>query len=179
MQKEPDRGCGRSGLRATTIPEVWLQAEVLWPEPQGLEGGHMERILLIDDEPSIRLFYSDVLAERGYEIHEATSGQEALALIQNGAPDLVILDIKLGPESGLNLLQQIVRDNPRLPIMLLTAYVSFQDDYTSWLADSYVVKSSDPGVFLAEVERLLRGTLPRATPERAFQAVAEAQYGAR
>ncbi|MBI3949360.1 MAG: response regulator [Acidobacteria bacterium] len=134
----------------------------------------MERVLLIDDEPSVRLFYSDVLAERGFEVVEASSGDEALALIQNEVPDLVVLDIKLGSQSGLTVLQQIVCSNPRLPTILLTGYVSFQDDYTSWLADSYVMKSSDPREFLEEVERTLKNAGVRAAPERFSQAAARA-----
>ncbi len=116
----------------------------------------MERILLVDDEPSIRLFYADVLADNGFDVLEAESGDEALELIQTNPLDIVALDIKLGSQNGLDVLQRITRSKPELPVVLLTAYLSFQDDYTSWLADSYVLKSSDPTEFLREVRRIVK-----------------------
>jgi DNA-binding response OmpR family regulator len=129
----------------------------------------MTKILLVDDEPSIRLYYSDVLADHGYEVLEARSGTDAMRLIKSLAPDMVVLDIKLDAESGLNVLQQIVRYDPNLPVMLLSAYVSFQDDYTCWLADSYVLKSGDPGEFLQEVARLVNQSERQATSEATYQ----------
>jgi DNA-binding response OmpR family regulator len=129
----------------------------------------MARILLVDDEPSIRFLYSDILADHGHEVVTAQSGGEAMQVIQKTPLDLVVLDIKLGPESGLSVLQQMVRDHPRLPVMLLTAYFSFQDDYTSWLADSYIIKSSDPSEFLEAVQRLLKRDDSRARSQQIYQ----------
>lgn len=115
----------------------------------------MPRILLVDDEPSIRLFYSAVLADQGYDVVEAPSGSEALRLLEEKRCDLVVLDIRLGSHSGLDLLQQIASHPSQVPVIILTAYASFQDDYTTWLAESYVLKSSDPTEFLREVQRVL------------------------
>ncbi len=116
----------------------------------------MARILLIDDEPNIRLLYSAMLNDRGHEVQEAASGRDALHYLEQGAVDLVLLDIKLGGESGLDLLQHIVRHYPQVPVILLTAYTSFQDDYTSWLAARYLVKEINPTTLLQEVERVLQ-----------------------
>lgn len=129
----------------------------------------MARILLVDDEPSIQLLYSDVLADHGHEVVTAQSGDEAMQMIQKMPLDLVVLDIKLGPESGLHVLQQIVRYNRRLPVLLLTAYTSFQDDYTSWLADSYIIKSSDPSEFIEAVQRLLKRAELRARSQQIYK----------
>jgi len=115
----------------------------------------MTRILLVDDEPNVRLFYSAVLSDAGYDIIEAPSGPEALRLLDTESPDLVVLDIRLRSESGLDVLQQIASHPSRIPVIILTAYASFQDDYTTWLAESYVLKSSDPTEFLVEVQRVL------------------------
>jgi DNA-binding response OmpR family regulator len=115
----------------------------------------MARILLVDDEPSIRLFYSAVLSDAGHDTIEAPSGPEALKLLDTDPPDLVVLDIRLRSESGLDVLQQIASHPSRVPVIILTAYASFQDDYTTWLAESYVLKSSDPTEFLMEVQRVL------------------------
>jgi DNA-binding NtrC family response regulator len=115
----------------------------------------MARILVIDDEASIRLLYEDVLAEEGYEVLTAESGAEGLQTLQEQSVDLIVLDIKLKAESGLDVLQRIVSQYPGLPVVLCSAYISFQDDYTSWLAERYVVKSSDPAELLHEVKKVL------------------------
>ncbi len=69
--------------------------------------------------------------------------------------DLVVLDIKLRSESGLDILQRITREFPNVPVVLCSAYVSFQNDYTFWLADGYIVKSSNPDELVREVKDVL------------------------
>jgi len=115
----------------------------------------MATILVIDDEVSIRLLYDDVLTEEGHTVLTAESGSEGFQRLQEQPVDLVVLDIKLKSESGLDVLQRIVRQYPGLPVVLCSAYISFQDDYTSWLAERYVVKSSDPAELLQEVNKVL------------------------
>jgi DNA-binding NtrC family response regulator len=117
----------------------------------------MPRILIIDDESSIRLFLSDVLAEEGYEVSEAPSSAAALEQLRREPFDAVILDIKLRAENGLRLLEKLVVKYPRLPVILCTAHSSFADDNTTWLAESFVVKSCDPSQLLQEVRRVLSG----------------------
>jgi DNA-binding NtrC family response regulator len=121
----------------------------------------MAQILIVDDEPSIRLLYTAILTEEGHEVVEAEDGRGTLAALEREPFDLVILDIRLKTESGLDLLQEIVARYPKLPVILCSAYVSFQDDYTSWLAHSYCVKSGDPRALVDEVERVLSGRASR------------------
>jgi CheY-like chemotaxis protein len=115
----------------------------------------MRKILVVDDEPNIRLVYREVLSDGGYEVLEAESGKEAFEILNREPIDLVVLDIKLRSESGLDMLQKITNEFPNLPVVLCSAYVSFQNDYTSWLAESYIVKSSDPEELLKEVDKVL------------------------
>ncbi len=123
----------------------------------------MARILLIDDEPNVRLFYATVLSESGHEVKEVSSASEAMQCLGQEPVDLIVLDIKLERENGLELLQEIAHQHPRVPVILLTAYTSFQDDYTCWLAAGYVVKETDVTGFLHEVERVLDATRLRAS----------------
>ncbi|MGH7791349.1 MAG: response regulator [Thermodesulfobacteriota bacterium] len=115
----------------------------------------MNRILVVDDEPNLRLVYREVLGEEGYEVLEAESVKETFDILNREPVDLVVLDIKLRSESGLDVLQRITKEFPTIPVVLCSAYVSFQNDYTSWLADSYIVKSSDPQELLKEIRRVL------------------------
>ncbi len=116
----------------------------------------MNRVLVVDDEPNVRLVYREVLSDGGYEVLEAESAKEIFDILKDEPVDLVVLDIKLRSESGLDVLQRIANDFPNLPVILCSAYVSFQNDYTSWLAESYIVKSSDPEDLLREVNRVLK-----------------------
>jgi len=103
----------------------------------------MAKLLVIDDEGDIRHLFAAELEEDGHEVCTAGSSHDALALLRGTEFDLVILDIQLDQESGLELLQQIARERGQLPVILCTAFSSYRDDFSSWLADAYVVKSSD------------------------------------
>ena len=116
----------------------------------------MSSILVVDDEPNIRFIYNEVLSDEGFDILEAESGIDTLDIMGRELIDLVILDIKLRTGSGLDVMQRMMKGFPDTPVVLCSAYVSFQNGYTSWLADSYVIKSSDPEDLLREVKRVLQ-----------------------
>lgn len=120
----------------------------------------MSRILVVDDEPNVRRVYREVLSDGGYEVLEAESGKEASDILNRERIDLVVLDIKLRLESGLDVLQRVTKEFPNLPVILCSAYVSFQNNYTSWLAKSYIVKSSDPEELLKEINKVLSKAHP-------------------
>lgn len=115
----------------------------------------MSRILVVDNESNLRLVYREVLSDGGYEVLEAESAKDTFDLLKREPVDLVVLDIKLRSESGLDVLQRIANEFSYLPVILCSAYVSFQNDYTSWLADSYIVKPSNPEELLNEVNKVL------------------------
>lgn len=115
----------------------------------------MANLLVIDDEGDIRHLYAAELEDEGHKVATAGSCEEALALLRSQSFDLVVLDIQLDHESGLELLQQIAREREELPVILCTAYSCYKDDFSSWLADAYVVKSSDLNELKNEVRRIL------------------------
>lgn len=115
----------------------------------------MTRILVVDDESSIRLLYSEELADEGYEVATAGTASEAAEKLLREEYDLMVLDIKLKNESGLDLLQQIVRDRQDLPVVLCTAFSCYKDDFSAWLADGYVVKSSNLQELKDEIRKIL------------------------
>jgi DNA-binding NtrC family response regulator len=116
----------------------------------------MTRLLVVDDENNIRYLYSCDLQDAGYEVETAASGAEAVELIQQKDFDLVVLDIQMENESGLDVLQDIVRQKKGMPVILCTAFSCYKEDFSSWLADGYVVKSSDTTELKEEIERVLR-----------------------
>jgi DNA-binding NtrC family response regulator len=115
----------------------------------------MNRILIVDDEASIRLLYSQELMDEGYKVDAAANIAEALALLKANNYVVVLLDIKLKNESGLDLLQTLVKERSDMAVILSTAFSCYKDDFSAWLADSYVVKSSDMQELKDEIKRLI------------------------
>lgn len=103
----------------------------------------MKKILVADDEMSIRLLYSEELKEEGYEVYLASNGREALEVVAKVPLDLVILDIKMPEMSGIEVLRQIKEKNPNMPVLLSSAYSEYKQDFGTWASEEYLVKSSD------------------------------------
>ena len=84
-----------------------------------------------------------------------SSGEAALAKIKVEPPDLVILDIKLTDRDGLDVLQEIRKDNPDLPVLLHSAYSTYKHNFHSWLANDYLVKSANLSGLKSKIKELL------------------------
>jgi len=116
------------------------------------------KILVVDDEKHIRMLYQEELEDEGYVVATSDGEEPVIALMEREKPQVVILDIRLGPErSGLDLLQLIRSHDAKVPVILSTAYDSFQHDLKSIAADYYVVKSVD----LSELKGKVRQALGR------------------
>jgi DNA-binding response OmpR family regulator len=114
------------------------------------------KVLVIDDELHIRMLYQEELETAGYVVAVSDGSDDILPLLQKEQPDVVVLDIKLGPDrSGLDVLQEIRRDNQEIPVILCTAYDSFQQDFKSIAADYYVVKSVDSTELLFKIAQAM------------------------
>ena len=103
----------------------------------------MKKILLVDDEEGIQMLYREELEEEGYEVISAYTGEEGIQKFQEESPDLVILDIQMPGMNGIETLRQMKMVNPKLPVILSTAYNEYKQDLGAWASDEYVVKSSD------------------------------------
>ncbi len=115
----------------------------------------MSKLLVVDDEANIRLLYSEELADEGYEVVTAANIAEATEKLQLNNFDLAVLDIKLKNESGIELLQQLVKERHDMPVILCSAFSCYKDDFSAWLADGYVVKSGDLSELKHEIARVL------------------------
>ena len=115
----------------------------------------MSKLLVVDDEANIRTLYADELSDEGYEVVTAANIAEATEKLQAGAFDLAILDIKLRNESGIELLQKLVKERHEMPVILCSAFSCYKEDFSSWLADGYVVKSGDLTELKNEIARVL------------------------
>lgn len=115
------------------------------------------KILVAEDEPSIREFEITYLRQAGYETIEAADGETALELFETHKPALSVIDINMPKMDGLQLCKAIRRVSES-PILIVTARDSDEDEVTglSMGADDYIKKPFNPNVLVARVDALLR-----------------------
>jgi DNA-binding response OmpR family regulator len=116
----------------------------------------MHRLLIVDDEDHIRKLYKDYLSREGYEVVTAASAEEALKIAAEIGLDLVVLDIELEETTGLEVLKKIKEQYPALPVILNSAYSTYKSDFHTWVADAYVVKSSDIVPLKEKIKELVK-----------------------
>jgi DNA-binding response OmpR family regulator len=120
------------------------------------QGDDMPRILVVDDEENFRKLYSMELRSEGYDVSLADSGQAAIQSVSEEMPDIVILDVKMSGKDGLETLSELKKQNKGLPIILNTAYSSYKNNFQSWLAEDYVIKSVDLNELKMKIRSLLK-----------------------
>ena len=122
----------------------------------------MATLLIVDDEANQRRLYQEELSDEGYTIMLAENGKEALERIAEMPPDLVVLDIRMPVMDGLEALGKIIGKERNIPVIIHSAYSSYKDDFISWAADDFVVKSAD----LTGLKRKIRELLERRKTEK-------------
>jgi DNA-binding response OmpR family regulator len=122
------------------------------------------RVLVVDDEPTVREVVVGYLRRDGHEVAEAADGTTALELLESTPPDLVVLDMMLPGVNGLDVLRR-VRSTSDIPVIMLTARAEEADRVAGLElgADDYVVKPFSPRELAARVNGVLRRTSSRAT----------------
>lgn len=111
-------------------------------------------ILCIDDEPIGLLVRKMLLEREGYEVLTATSGREGLGLFSTHPVRAVVLDYQMPEMDGGQVAAELKRLNPRVKILLLSAYVDLPDDALRFV-DLRAVKATAPGALLAQLRQLL------------------------
>jgi len=79
------------------------------------------KILVVDDDPEVRMTTRDFLASRGHAVSVAAGGREALGMLETVNPDVVLLDVAMPDMDGLETLQRLVAERPSLPVIMITA----------------------------------------------------------
>ena len=124
------------------------------------------RLLLVDDETSLREPLADYLVRQGFTVTQAASAAEARSVLRDEAPDLILLDIMMPGEDGLSLCRHLA-ETRAIPTILLTARGEATDRIVGLEigADDYVVKPFEPRELVARIRSVLRrankgGTAP-------------------
>lgn len=126
-----------------------------------------EKILFVDDDPAVLLSVGDQLRLEGYEVLTAETGDQAMQVLRNTAPDLIILDISMPGMSGLAFLKKISGPGgkSRYPVLVFTARANMEHFFSETAVDGFLAKTSDPSLLLEEVRRILLKYSKASLPE--------------
>ncbi len=115
----------------------------------------MEKVLCVDDDLSLLRLYQDELSEEGYKVILAKDGKEALAKFEKEKPQVVVMDMRMPVMDGIEALTAMMGKDRQVPVILNTAYPQYRDNFMTWGAEAYVIKSSD----LTELKQKIREVL--------------------
>jgi two-component system response regulator (stage 0 sporulation protein F) len=119
-----------------------------------------DKILVVDDDEGLRDLYEEELEGEGYEVTTAKNGKESLQKVEKEKPDLVVLDIVMPKMDGMEALGRIIGKDKTIPVILHTSHPGYQEDFMSWAADAYLLKSTD----LTELKEKIRELLEQRRP---------------
>lgn len=120
-----------------------------------------QRILIVEDDFSVRGMYSQLFRSHGYEVFEESDGASGLQKILSLRPDLIIMDLQLPGLMGTDLCAK-VKSDPRIkdiPVIMLTGVLKGTNDKVQGLgvgADDYIIKPCDLTILVARVQALLK-----------------------
>lgn len=123
-------------------------------------------ILIVDDEPDVLGFMQELLERKGYLVRTATGGAQALVVLAENAPDLLITDLRMPVMDGLELLARVREQNPNLPSIVLTAAGDAPSAVRAMQAGAadYLIKPIDVRALLLAVERTLEHRALHSAP---------------
>ena len=136
-------------------PEAAELIEGTEPQPEAEPAADRPRLLIIEDEPDLRGYLSKLFTKDGYAVDAAADAATALSLLESNPPDLVITDVMLPGQSGLDLLAELRQDErlARLPVVVLTARADAETAIGAFAAgaDDFVVKPFNSAELLARI----------------------------
>ncbi len=119
-----------------------------------------QRILIVDDEKHLLVTLSDFLTHQGYAVDVCARAEEALPLVREAAPDLLILDISMPGLGGVGFLQRVLKDQrePPCPILVLTARANMRDFFAEMPVAGFVAKPCHSRDLLEHIRGILGQT---------------------
>lgn len=127
-----------------------------------MSSGAGSTILVVEDEPHVLRGLCDLLAFRGFRPQGVASGEEAIAFVHRGLPELVLLDVQLPGIDGFEVCRRLRAELPWIPIVMLTARGAEEDVLCGFAcgSDDYVTKPFSVGEVIARIEAVLRRADP-------------------
>ena len=122
----------------------------------------MKKILCVDDDLSLLYLYQEELSEEGYKVILAEDGKQAVEKFKGEKPQAVVMDIRMPMMDGIETLNAMLGDDRQIPIILNTAFPQYRENFMTWGAEAYVIKSSD----LTELKQKIREVLDKRKKRR-------------
>jgi len=116
-----------------------------------------ETLLIVEDDQNQQFLYEQELVDIGYNVIVSSNAQEALDKLKNNPVDLVVMDICMPGKDGIETLSDILEFDKTIPVIINSAYGTYKDNFLTWSAEAYVVKSSD----LSELKNTIRNVLDK------------------
>lgn len=123
--------------------------------PEQKTGCIMKKVLIVEDDAAQRVLYEMEISDMGYEVILARDGLEAVEKVTSQKPDVIILDLMLPNMHGLEALRKMLGINACLPVIINSAYSHYKDNFMSWAAEEYIVKSADLSMLKNAIKRVL------------------------
>lgn len=115
----------------------------------------MKTVLVVEDDKNQGLLYEQELSIEGYNVMLARDGKEAITKVTEQIPDIIIMDITMPNMDGIEAMGKILTKHSKIPVIINTAYSSYKDNFMTWSADAYIVKSSDLSELKNKIKELL------------------------
>jgi DNA-binding response OmpR family regulator len=117
----------------------------------------MNRILIIDDDPDVRTVMRQLMKRQGYEVETASRKEEALELLQQFRPHVILLDVLLSGSDGRELCREIkaLEGLEQVPVIMISAHPGAGDNIASYGADDFITKPVNTAALLRKLEDLV------------------------
>ena len=126
-------------------------------------------VLVVENQQNLALLYEQELEDDGYSVDIVNSGLKAIEQVSEKKYNLVILEILLPDMDGLETLGKIISINKDLPVIINTAFSSYKDNFMSWAADAYVLKSSDLSELKYTIRKLVSKNCNRLQDNKMYE----------
>ena len=115
-----------------------------------------KKILVVDDHESMRDLLEEELTDNGYDVVTAENCFDGLALLKDTEFNIVILDIRMPGMDGIEALEKIINANRGLPVIIHSAFSHYKENYLTWSAADYIVKSGDLTPLVESIKKNVR-----------------------
>jgi DNA-binding response OmpR family regulator len=115
----------------------------------------MKKILCVDNDLSLLHLYKEELSGEGYKVFVARDGKQALEKFQEEKPEAIIMEIRMPVMDGIETMQAMLDRDRQIPIIFNTAFPEYRQNYMTWGAEAYLIKSPD----LSELKNKIREVL--------------------
>ncbi len=124
-----------------------------FPFRTGVDMKH--KLLFADDEKNLRILYQTEFTSEGYDVDVAEDADQVLEKVEDNSFDLIVLDIMMPGMNGIEVMEKILSKNKKQLVILNTAYSVYKDNFMTWAADAYIIKSADLTELKDKVKELL------------------------